>query len=106
MPSQGWTTPMTISASTFLVKFNQDSCHWRPAGNPLKHDRFQLTSSERFCPLPFLMAILAYKRGKTCGHRAALVCLGHSGHVRFTSGLTRHPTKDIFGDGRHVSKVP
>ena len=59
-----------------------------PAGNPLKHDQFQLTSSERFCPLPILMAIRAYKMGKSCGHRA------------FARPLNASSTKPLATHGR------
>ena len=93
-----------------------------PAGNPLKHDRFQLTSSERFCPLPFLMAIRAYKMGKTCGHRAFARPLNASStktscnarpYIRLrlkcrclgSSPLCTRRT-DIVGSTRYFRKVP
>ena len=54
----------------FRIHFSQVLIKIHAIGDLRVNDRFQLTSLERFCPLPFLMAIRAYKRGKTCGHRA------------------------------------
>src|SRR6266478_4540533 len=48
----------------FLILINQDSCHRRCSGNLLNRNRFQFTSTEQSCPLPFLIASFAYKKCK------------------------------------------
>jgi hypothetical protein len=104
-----------------LNLINQDSCHRRCSRNPLNRNRFQLTSPDQFCPLPFPIASSAYKKCKAYRHPAwwrpalfrsraidwPMVAPGQKrrfGRASITSGLPRQA--DVFGVRRHVSKMP